>query len=391
MNNDKIHVTLPVAGMTCTSCENHVTEALKNSGAENAKVDFRRGKATFEIAEEKLEKAKQAIDESGYRAGEAKVEAEENEFVSNNPSGDYDLLIIGFGGAAFSAAIKAVEKGAKVAMVERGTVGGTCVNIGCVPSKTLLRVGEINHLAGNNPFAGLKTNAGPVDLAALTGQKDELVEGMRQQKYIDLIDEYGFELIRGEAVFTDEKTVEVNGQTYTATKFLISTGAAPSIPAIPGLNEVDFLTSTTALELTEVPKKMAVIGTGYIAMEFGQLFHNLGSEVTTMQRSERLLKEYDPEISEAIDEALTKQGLNFIKGVTYKKVEQTGDVKKIYIEVNGQEQVIEADQVLVASGRRPNTGSLNLNAAGVKIGQQGEVLVSDYLQTVTPTSMRRVM
>ncbi|WP_372869138.1 mercury(II) reductase [Planomicrobium okeanokoites] len=381
MNNNKIQVTLPIAGMTCTSCENHVIESLKNSGAENTIADFRRNKATFEIAEEKLERAKQAIDESGYRAGQAKVEAEDNEFVSNNPSDDYDLLIIGSGGAAFSAAIKAVEKGAKVAIVERGIVGGTCVNIGCVPSKTMLRAGEINQLAGNHPFAGLKTNAGSVNLAALTGQKDELVEGMREQKYIGLIEEYGFELIRGEAAFTDKKTVEVNGQTYTAAKFLISTGAAPSIPAIPGLNEVDFLTSTTALELTEVPKKMAVIGSGYIAMELGQLFHNLGSEVTMMQRSERLLKEYDPEISEAVDEALTTQGLNFIKGVTYKKVEQSGDVKKIYIEVNGQEQVIEADQVLVATGRRPNTGSLHLEKAGVEIGPRGEVMVNEYLQT----------
>lgn len=375
----KVHVN--VQGMTCTSCEEHVAAALANAGAKGIEVDYRRKQATFEIAEGKLEKAKQAIDESGYQAGEATVEAEENEFVSNNSSLDYDLLIIGSGGAAFSAAIKAVEKGAKVAVVERDIVGGTCVNIGCVPSKTMLRAGEINHLASNNPFVGLKTNAGPVDLAALTGQKDELVDGMRQQKYIGLIEEYGFELIRGEATFRDEKTVEVNGQAYTAAKFLISTGAAPSIPDIPGLSEVDYLTSTTALEVTEVPKKLAVIGSGYIAMELGQLFHNLGSDVTMMQRSERLLKEYDPEISEAADEALTKHGLKFVKGVTYKKVEQSGDMKKIHIEVNGQEQVIEADQVLVATGRRPNTDSLHLEKAGVEIGPRGEVAVNDYLQT----------
>ncbi|AQQ53221.1 mercury(II) reductase [Planococcus lenghuensis] len=385
MTNGKINVTLQVSGMTCTDCENQVTDALESQGAENAKADFRRGQATFRIEEDRLKAAKQAIDEAGYVAGEAEVETGEPTAFSGNPSADYDLLIIGSGGAAFSAAIKAVEKGANVAMVERGTIGGTCVNIGCVPSKTLLRAGEINHLADQHPFAGLDTQAGQVDLAALTSQKDELVEGMRQQKYIDLIDDYGFDLIRGEAAFVDERTVEVNGQQYTAGKFLVSTGAAPFVPPIPGLKDVDFLTSTTALELMEVPGKLAVIGSGYIAMELGQLFRNLGSDVTLMQRSDRLLKEYDPEISEAVDKALTKQGLNFMTGVTYKKVEQDGETKKVYLEVNGEERIIEADQVLVAAGRRPNTETLNLTAAGVETGKRGEIVVDDYLQTSSPT------
>ncbi|AQQ55402.1 mercury(II) reductase [Planococcus lenghuensis] len=381
MSRKEVEIKLEVQGMTCTDCENHVTNALESKGAENAQANFRRGQATFTIEEDRLKDAKQAVDKAGYVAGEAEVVSGERTSFSGNPSDDYDLFIIGSGGAAFSAAIKAVEKGANVAMAERGTVGGTCVNIGCVPSKTLLRAGEINHLAGQHPFAGLNTEAGQVDLAALTSQKDELVEGMRQQKYIDLIDDYGFDLIRGEAAFVDERTVEVNGQHYTAGKFLVSTGAAPFVPAIPGLKDVDFLTSTTALELAEVPKKLAVIGSGYIAMELGQLFRNLGSDVTLMQRSDRLLKEYDPEISEAVDKALTKQGLNFMTGVTYKKVEQDGEMKKVFLEVNGEERIIEADQVLVATGRRPNTESLNLEAAGVETGRKGEVTVDDCLQT----------
>ncbi|CAA3932409.1 Mercuric reductase [Staphylococcus aureus] len=147
------------------------------------------------------------------------------------------------------------------------------------------------------------------------------------------------------------------------------------------MNEVDYLTSTSALELKEVPQRLAVIGSGYIAAELGQMFHNLGTEVTLMQRSERLFKTYDPEISEAIDESLTEQGLNLITGVTYQKVEQNGKSTSIYIEVNGQEQVIEADQVLVATGRKPNTETLNLESAGVKTGKKGEVLTNEYLQT----------
>ncbi|QQD84542.1 MULTISPECIES: mercury(II) reductase [Jeotgalicoccus] len=377
-------ISMKVSGMTCMGCEEHVAVALENIGAKNVEASFRHGEVLFELPDDiGIESAKKAIDEAKYQPGEIEeISSQENVVLGNE--GDYDLLIIGSGGSAFSAAIKAVEKGAKVAMVERGTIGGTCVNIGCVPSKTMLRAGEINHLAGKNPFGGLNTKAESVDMATLTENKDKLVEGMRQQKYVDLIDEYGIDLIRGEASFIDENTVEVNGQKYIANKFLISTGASPSIPNISGLKEVNFLTSTTALELKEVPKKLAVIGSGYIAMELGQLFHNLGSEVSLMQRSERLLKEYDPEISEAVDEALTKQGLNFITGVTYKKVEQNGNMKKVYIEVNGEERVIEADQLLVATGRRPNTGSLNLKAAGVEIGKRGEVVVNDYLQTSNP-------
>ncbi|MDC3412965.1 mercury(II) reductase [Aquibacillus sp. 3ASR75-286] len=378
-------VRLPIEGMTCTGCEEHVTEALNKSGAKNSTADFRRGEAVFEIDERDLEKAKEAIRETGYKPGnEATITGEEKLHLDDD--GEYDLLIIGSGGAAFSAAIQAVEKDAKVLMVERGTTGGTCVNIGCVPSKTMLRAGEINHLASSNPFNGLNTSAGSVNLKELTGNKDELVNELRSEKYVNLIDEYGFDFIQGEAKFVDEKSIEVNGETKTAKRIMIATGASPSVPNIPGLKEIDYLTSTTLLELTEVPKRLAVIGSGYIAMELGQMIHNLGTEeVTLMQRSERLLKEYDPEISEAVANFLDEKGIHTITGITtYKRVEQNGSEKRIIIEKDGEEQVITADQVLVATGRTPNTASLNLDAAGVEIGKKGEVVVDDYLQTTNP-------
>ncbi|TFB18495.1 mercury(II) reductase [Filobacillus milosensis] len=383
MTEKNIRVILPVQGMTCTSCEVHVTKALQEIGAANIETSFQKGETLFEINEQGIDQAKDAIKKTGYDIGEEQI-LTGNENQLDDLTGDYDLLIIGSGGAAFSAAIKAVEKGAKVAMVERGTIGGTCVNIGCVPSKTLLRAGEINHFAKQNPFNGLNLSAGPVELNKLTEQKSDLVESLRNKKYVDLIDEYGFELIKGAAKFVDEQTIEVDGKTITAKKFLIATGASSTIPNIPGLDDVDYLTSTTALELKEVPSRLAVIGSGYIAMELGQLFNNLGSQVTLMQRGERLVKEYDPEISEAIDEALTEQGLQFITGVTYKKVEQEGSLKRVYLEVNGEEKVIEAEEILVAAGRTPNTSSLNLDKAGVRIGNRQEVFVDEYLQTSNP-------
>lgn len=377
MNKFKVNIS----GMTCTGCEKHVESALEKIGAKNIESSYRRGEAVFELPDDiEVESAIKAIDEANYQAGEIEeVSSLENVALINEDN--YDLLIIGSGAAAFSSAIKAIEYGEKVGMIERGTVGGTCVNIGCVPSKTLLRAGEINHLSKDNPFIGLQTSAGEVDLASLITQKDKLVSELRNQKYMDLIDEYNFDLIKGEAKFVDASTVEVNGAKLSAKRFLIATGASPSLPQISGFEKMDYLTSTTLLELKKIPKRLTVIGSGYIGMELGQLFHHLGSEITLLQRSERLLKEYDPEISESVEKALIEQGINLVKGATFERVEQSGEIKRVYVTVNGGREVIESDQLLVATGRKPNTDSLNLSAAGVETGKNNEILINDFGQT----------
>lgn len=371
---------MQVEGMTCTGCEEHVTDALKEIGGKNVTANYRRGEATFELPNgSNIKEAKASIKRANYKPGEVEETRPKETKVEHQE--DYDFIIIGSGGAAFSAAIKAVEYGAKVAMIERGTVGGTCVNIGCVPSKTMLRAGEMNHLAKNNPFIGLNTSAGQVNLGKLVEQKDELVEGLRQQKYIDLIDDYGFDLIKGEATFVDDKTIEINGGHLTAHRFLIATGASPAIPTIPGLADVSYLTSTTLLELKELPKSLAVIGSGYIGLELGQIFHNLGVEVTLMQRSQRLLKEYDPEISEPVEKFLNEQGIRSIKGATFESINESEGEKHIHITVNGEKKIIEAEQLLVATGRKPNTEVLNLHAANVDLGPHGEIKVDNELKT----------
>ncbi|WP_443028619.1 mercury(II) reductase [Sporosarcina sp. P37] len=369
--------------MTCTGCEEHVAVALENMGAKEIEVDFRREEAVFELPNDvEVEIAKKAISDAEYQPGETE-EVQQQETVQLGDEGDYDYdyIIIGSGGASFSSAIEAAKYGANVAIIERGTVGGTCVNIGCVPSKTLLRAGEINHIAKNNPFVGLHTSAGNVDLTPLIKQKNDLVTDLRNSKYVDLIDDYGFKLIKGEAKFVDEKTVEVNGMQLSAKRFLIATGASPAVPKIPGIEEVDYLTSTSLLELKQVPKRLTVIGSGYIGMELGQLFHHLGSEVTLMQRSPRLLKEYDPEVSEAITQALTEQGINLVTGATFDRVEQDGEIKKVYVTVDGRTKVVESDQLLVATGRKPNTTTLNLEVAGVEVGSRGEIMIDEYSKT----------
>src|SRR5699024_10840594 len=332
--------------------------------------------AIFDLPKDiEMKDVEKAIEKTNYQVKEVeKILPQLNVTSTNETDYDYDFLIIGSGSAAFAAAIRANEHGAKVGMIERNTIGGTCVNIGCVPSKTLLKAGEINQFANSNPFNGLKTTAGKTNLKSLVEQKDDLVSTLRQEKYIDLIDQYDFDFIEGEAKFVDRETVEVNGVKLTAKRFLISTGASSFVPEIKGIENVDYLTSTTLLELKEVPKKLTVIGSSYIGLELGQLFHNLGSEVTLIQRSERLLKEYDPEITEAVEKVLTEQGINLVTGATYERIEQVGEVKKVYVTVNGKDNVVESDQLLIATGRKPNTDTLNLCAAGVKVGKRNEIL-----------------
>lgn len=383
-SNRRKQIRLVVSGMTCDDCERHVSHALKSVGAENISASFRRNEATFELADlNRLDDAKQAIVDTGYQPGDATIvsDLQRGRDIEKSGNYDFDLLIIGSGGAAFSAAIQASSHGAKVAMVERGTIGGTCVNIGCVPSKNMLRAGEINHLAASNPFLGLNTSAGPVDMKVLIDRKNELVGDLRQHKYVDLIDEYGFELIQGEARFVNESTVEVGGREITARSFLIATGASPAVPNIPGLSDVDYLVSTTALQLQEVPKRLAVIGAGFIGLEMGSLLQNLGSKVTLLQRGSRILAKADPEVADVVTQALTEKGIQIVTGVNINRVEQDGNLKRVFVTVNGNEQVVEAEALLVATGRKPNTESLNLSAAQVKVGDRGEVVVNEYLRT----------
>lgn len=380
MSETKIEVCLPIKGMTCTGCEDRVTQALQNIGAMDVTASFKRGEAKFHLNNpSEIKAAMNAVSQAGYAPGKAEIIQS-----SLNADTEYDLVVIGSGAAAFSAAIEATKHEAKILMVERGTIGGTCVNIGCVPSKTLLRAGEINHFAQHNTFAGLDTSAGAVDLSLLIEQKNALVSHLRQRKYIDLIKDYGFDLIQGEARFVNETSIEVNGQKIRGEKFIIATGASPAIPDIPGLHDIEYLTSTSALDLQEVPKKLTVIGAGFIAMELGQLFHSLGSEVTLMQRNPRFLKNYDPEIAEAVKKTLIEQNIRTITNAVFERVEQDGTVKRIFYNVNGESKTIESNQILVATGRVPNTAQLNLEAAGVNIGSRKEVLVDKYLQTSNP-------
>ena len=293
----------------------------------------------------------------------------------------YDLLIVGSGSAAFAAGIRARDLGATVALCESDTIGGTCVNVGCVPSKAILAAADLYHRAGNSPFAGVGTSSGPLDLAALVGAKDELVAHMRAEKYEELAEEYGFAILRGRGRFTDPASFECDGREVAADQFLVATGASPSIPPIPGLEDSGYLTSTTALEVKDLPESIVVIGANAIGLEMGQLFLHLGSRVTFLEALPRIAPFEEPEISGVLAKVLRDEGAEVFAGVAITRVDRTGDLRTVVFERDGREERIEAEEVLVAAGRRPNTAALGLDAAEVDVTDRGAVKVDEFMGT----------
>lgn len=281
---------------------------------------------------------------------------------------DYDLAVVGSGGAAFAAAIRATNLGARVAVIERGEVGGTCVNVGCVPSKALLAAAGAYHSAGHHLFAGVPNSAGPVEPAALVAQKDELVEGMRQAKYLDLADAYGFDIIRGTARFSGPDTLEVDGQALQAGAYVVATGAEPAVPDLPGLGEAGYLTSTTAMELTELPARLVVIGGGFVGMEQAQLLARLGTRVTLVGR---LAPRAEPEMADWVRRVFTDEGIT-LHPARATAVARTSAGVDVTCD-DGSTCV--GDTVLVATGRRPRTAGLGLEVAGVELDERGFVAV----------------
>jgi len=290
---------------------------------------------------------------------------------------DYDLVIVGSGGAAFAAAIRARDHGARVALVERGTAGGTCVNVGCVPSKALLAAAHAAHTAGHHPFAGIGADAPRVDVATVIAAKDELVKHLRQAKYLDLSDSYGFPVLRGSARFADPDTLLVDGAPLSAGAFVLATGADARVPELPGIGEVDHLTSTTSMELTAPPRRLVTIGAGYVGAEQSQLWSRLGSEVTLVGR---LAPRAEPELTAMLSAALAEEGLRLIAERAV-AVRRHGE-EVVVVTDGGQEAT--ADRLLLAVGRAPRTPDLNLAAAGVATDPGGFITVDAHQRTSNP-------
>jgi len=299
---------------------------------------------------------------------------------------EYDLVIIGNGAAAFSAAIRASEitsNQISIAMVGYGKIGGTCVNVGCVPSKYLIEAAEELHTQRYPVYPGIARSLQAFDFLKLMDSLRDVVKGERKSKYVDVIKSYSnIDLIEGVASFVNGNKISVNSEyRLSGYNFIIATGSRNSIPSIPGLKEAGYLTSDTVWNINELPNRLAIIGGGAVGLELGQAFGRLGSEVTIIEAMPSLLLlQTEPEIAQTMAKHLESEGINLKLGMTVKSV--TGGINGKTIEMQDRKK-LEVDEILVATGRSPNVSGLNLEGAGVNYTKKG-IQVDRTLKTSNP-------
>ncbi|HHY0177224.1 TPA: mercury(II) reductase [Legionella pneumophila] len=292
-----------------------------------------------------------------------------------------DILVIGAGSAGFSAAITAAEEGAHVLMVDNGILGGTCVNVGCVPSKNMIRATETIHQANQaSRFDGIEASGKLSNWYELIQQKQALVDTLRVTKYVDVLQAYkNINYVKEQARIVNHG-VMVGNQLYTPTSVIIATGASASIPPIDGIHQIPYLTSTTALDLHNQPKSLLVIGGGVVGVELGQMFARAGTKVTICCRS-RLVPTSEPEISMALTHYLQQEGIDVCQGIGYQKIEEIDGYIRLTHDKDGDTRIIEAEQVLIATGRTPNTSGFGLNESDIILADNGGIRVNQYMQS----------
>lgn len=293
----------------------------------------------------------------------------------------YDLAVIGAGSAGFSAAITAAEQGTRVALIGHGVIGGTCVNVGCVPSKTMIRAAEALHSARDaSRFDGIVGEARVVDWRRVIAAKDELVAGLRDKKYIELLPQYeGIAYVEGAARLADGG-VALGDHFIHAPKIVIATGARPAVPAVPGIDKVSYLTSTSLLELDVLPKSLIVVGGGFIGAELAQMMARMGVAVTMVCRS-RLLPQAEPEVSDVLMEVFRREGILLHCGVAYDACREDASGVTLCITQDGARIELRAEKLLVAAGRAPNVEGLGLAEAGVAQDRRGAIVVDAHMRT----------
>ncbi len=297
---------------------------------------------------------------------------------------DYDVAIIGGGAAGFAAAqVANAHKRTTVMINDPGQLplGGTCVNVGCIPSKILLYQAGLLHAAAHPKFRALRT-AGTGDLIEAIGETREMVQHFQEKNYRRVIaTQKHIALQEGRARFVDAHTIDVNGQRLRAAHVLIATGARTAVPPIPGLRDVDVLTNANVLSLEKQPESLVVLGGGPLALEFAQIFHRFGTKVTVLQRSDRILTREDPFISRELERHLTDEGLRILTGATVSQVRATPQAVAVTATVKGTTSVIKADRLLLATGLQPNTDGLDADRAGVLLDAGGFVRISTTMST----------
>jgi mercuric reductase len=399
-------LTLALSGMTCASCAQHAEEALKGvPGVRKVRVEYPHGVATIESESPiPLETLRAALPKSynlspfarsGAHDTAAETRSRQDEafavlsgsrLMRSAAGGSLHIAVIGTGGGAMAAAITAAEHSAKVTIIERGTIGGTCVNIGCVPSKIMIRAAHVAHMRKQSPFdSGISASVPQIDRRRLLLQQQARIAELRVTKYENIIaNNPNMTLLRGEASFEDGHTLRVKlaeggERALSFDQSLIATGARPAIPAIPGLAGTPYWTSTEALASETIPPRLLVIGSSAVAAELGQAYARLGSEVTVIARG-RLFSREDPAIGDSLAVTFADEGIRVLLQTRTHSVTHTQG--EFAVETSAGR--VEGDALLIATGRAPNVEALNLHRAGVKTGNEGAIVVNHHLQTSVP-------
>jgi pyruvate/2-oxoglutarate dehydrogenase complex dihydrolipoamide dehydrogenase (E3) component len=293
----------------------------------------------------------------------------------------FDAIVIGSGQAGNPLAHKLADKGWKVALIEKAHLGGTCINYGCTPTKTMVHCATVAHYARNAAKWGTRTTGVEVDLAAIVARKNGIVESFRsgQQRHVD--SRPTLQLFRGQAQFIGPRTIEVNGEALEGERVFINAGTRPAIPQIEGIEGVPYLTNASVMELQQVPEHLLVLGGGYIGLEFGQMFRRFGSRVTVVHHSGQILPREDADVANELQKALEGEGVEFRLNAKTTKVQKVGaQIVLTLTDANGS-TTLQGSHLLLATGRTPNSDTLALDQAGIEVARGGFIKVNNKLET----------
>ena len=305
------------------------------------------------------------------------------------PPQHYDAIVIGSGQGGTPLCQALANAGLRTALIEKIHVGGTCINEGCTPTKTMVASGRVAYLARRGPDYGIHTGALRIAMERVRKRKREIVVSFRSGNERRIAKIKNLDLIYGQASFTGPKSIVVltskRGEVhFTADRFFINAGCRPAAPDIPGLSEVPFLNSTSIMELAKVPAHLLVLGGGYVGLEFAQLFRRLGSRVTVVQRTPQLLSGEDKDIAEAVAAILQKDGIQVHLNSAVEKVSRSRNRITVKFRAAGKSRKLEGTHILVATGRMPNTQNMDLDTVGIKTTPAGHFQVNDRLETTAP-------
>ena len=378
-------VKFRIQGMTCDHCAQAISKKFQDkNGIETKEISYPDGTGKFVYDAEKINKDE--IVDIINSTGHYKVSGE---LSDGNSSKQFDLIIVGGGSAAFSAAIKAESLGLSTLMVNGGlNFGGTCVNVGCVPSKNLIRAAETVYHATHSNFAGIKPKGADIDFAQIIKDKKKLVTTLQEKKYMDVVSDFqNLTMLKGWAEFKDKNTIVVNGkEEYKALKFVIATGSTTNIPNINGLNEIDYLTNVSLFDIEEKPESITIMGAGYIGLEIAMAYNRLGVKVRIIEFTDRVLRSQTPDISEVLEAQMRNEGIDILPNFRAIKFEKNGNETIIHCKCpdGSFTQIIEKGKLLVATGTKANSSKLGLINIGLQLDKSGHIEVNEKMETNIP-------